>query len=970
MKKTNKLWLALLLTVLVASLLAVGFTAAAEDPEIVDSGTNWTLDSNGLLRLNSTGGLYDALFEGRTDVINVVIPDGEVMIDAGMFAGCSNLKSIAIPTSVEIIEISAFDGCSALSYVFYSGTPEQWDQIWIYGYLEDMDDAHAAYAQSVRDHLNAIVRFNTVDWGYCGGEGDGTNLVWALDSEGTLTISGTGAMKSYLDEMPPWYDYADLIRCVILEDGVTTVGDAAFVGCANLIEATMPDSVERVGMGAFSGCQSLKSVDLSHVTKICHLAFAGCAALNSVNLTVCTDIEDSGFTDCTALSQLFLSEPMNLGPDAFYGCPLTDIFYTGSEAQWAQDIADKFNPYYPVTSVPFESIRIHYNVVDWGYCGGEGDGTNIVWVLTNDGTLTISGTGRMNGYYYGHRMEDGFYSTAPWWNYHDSIQTLKLEEGITFIGVAAFRGCSSIKAVVLPVSLTRVQEWVFSECDAITDVFYGGDNIQWYGITYYDPGLNKDESLANGVYGVGSLPRAHIHYNVVDWGYCGGEGDGTNIVWVLTNDGTLTFSGTGAMKIDVVHEGTPRWLDYSDLIRCGMIEDGVKTIGEAAFYGCSNLSEVTLPDSVEKIDMYAFWGCQSLKSIDLSHVTDICHYAFIDCAALKSVTLTKCSFIADAFMDCTSLSKLFLSEQIRTIYVDAFYNCPLTDIFFTGSEAQWAQGIGGAFDPSTGVITVPADSIRIHYNVVDWGYCGAEGDGTNLVWCIDKNSTLTVSGTGAMANYSDSEPAPWSDYFAAPGASITVVLEEGVTTIGTKAFPNTGLNELIVLNKDCDLTALEIRDPAVLRGYLESTAKDYADKYDKLSTFKPLCEVDYRHTVEVIEGVDSTCMEPGHTPGLHCVECNNDFYGCEALPLENHAWGDWVTTKQPTTETEGVRTRTCTTPGCGETETQTIEKLTPTDNGGNDNNDSNDNGGGFFGWLQQAMKGLVAWFKKLLQFFK
>ena len=48
--------------------------------------------------------------------------------------------------------------------------------------------------------------------GYCGGEGDGTNIVWVLTNDGTLTFSGTGAMKSYLDEMPPWYDYADLIR--------------------------------------------------------------------------------------------------------------------------------------------------------------------------------------------------------------------------------------------------------------------------------------------------------------------------------------------------------------------------------------------------------------------------------------------------------------------------------------------------------------------------------------------------------------------------------------------------------------------------------------------------------------------------------------------------------------------------------------------------------------------------------------
>ena len=265
MKKTNKLWLALLLTVLVAALLAVGFTAAAEEPEIVDSGTSWTLDSNGLLILNSTGGLYDTLFEGRTDVKNVVILNGGDMIDAGMFAGCSNLKSIAIPTSVEIIEISAFDGCSALSYVFYSGTPEQWDQIWIYGYLEDMDDAHAAYAQSVRDHLNAIVRFNTVDWGYCGSEGDGTNLTWTLDNAGTLTISGTGAMADYTSASDaPWYSVSASIQSVVVEEGVTSIGAGAFSSgnfgdyAGTLMYVTIPKSVAQIGERAFGLCCSLQ----------------------------------------------------------------------------------------------------------------------------------------------------------------------------------------------------------------------------------------------------------------------------------------------------------------------------------------------------------------------------------------------------------------------------------------------------------------------------------------------------------------------------------------------------------------------------------------------------------------------------------------------------------------------------------------------------------------------------------------
>ena len=1032
MKKTNKLWLALLLTVLVASLLAVGFTAAAEEPEIVDSGTSWTLDSNGLLILNSTGGLYDTLFEGRTDVKNVVILDGEDMIDAGMFAGCSNLKSIAIPTSVEIIEISAFDGCSALSYVFYSGTPEQWDQIWIYGYLEDMDDAHAAYAQSVRDHLNAIVRFNTVDWGYCGGEGDGTNLTWTLDNAGTLTISGTGAMADYTSASDaPWYSVSASIQSVVVEEGVTSIGAGAFSsgnfgdyagtlmyvtipksvaqigerafglccslqrftvdadnacyasddsGClfnkdkTTLIQYpagnprtsfTIPDGVTTIGDWAFDDCLSLASVAMPNsVTHIGNCAFAYCGSLTNITLSKSlTTIGYHAFGECSITSiripdgvtsvgtNLFfccnelktVSLPASLtsiGGGTFFNCgALTNVFYGGSKAQWTAVFESENDP--------VENANIHYNIIDWGYCNN-----NVIWMVDADGTLTISGNGSIPLY---GDYSDGDLNVdtgTPWYRYRDSIKTLVMEEGIILIGLNAFTNCTSLETVYVPTSLTDVYEVAFYKCSAIKDVYYAGTAAQWSSIRFaeIDPSMpNGNEDFLN----------ADRHYYIVDWGYCGEEDNVQSVSWKFTDDGKLIISGTGKMQYPWREQP---WNQYSDRIEAVVIEEGVTNIWWAAFDGYTALKEVSIADSVSRIEYYTFCECSSLESVKIPE-------------GVKSIEMS-------TFNVCESLKTLALPASLTKVMEFAFSGCTsLADVFYAGSEEQWnrmqyidpyqhGQYISfGNADENAYAGIAPLLNANIHFNVVDWGYCGAEDDGTNLVWCIDKNSTLTVSGTGAMANYSDSEPAPWNDCFAAPGASITVVLEEGVTTIGTKAFPNTGLNELIVLNKQCDLDALEIRDPAMLRGYLESTAKDYADKYDKLSTFKPLCDVDYRHTVEVIEGVDSTCMEPGHTPGLHCVECDKYFYGCEALPLENHAWGDWVTTKQPTTETEGVRTRTCTTPGCGATETQTIEKLTPTDNGGSDSNDDDDDGG-FFGWLQRAMKGLVAWFKKLLQFFK
>ena len=367
---------------------------------------------------------------------------------------------------------------------------------------------------------------NVVDQGFCGGEDDGKNLVWTLDNAGTLTISGTGAMA---DE-PFNFGEDPSILSVHIEDGVTSIGDSAFSNLIGLNQISIPDSVTSIGDYAFYFCTSLQQITIPDgVTRIGSHTFYWCCAMNSISIPdSVTEIGFVAFEECQNLKELRLPKHLEvIEPGAFersglqtvsvpssvtmiyssafsYCNDITDVYYGGSEEEWNAITIEANND-------PLLNANIHYNVVDWGYCGG--GGTNVVWVLTNDGTLTISGTGSIKGYYYGHRKEDGFYSTAPWWNYHDSIQTLKLEEGITFIGVAAFRGCSSIKAVVIPVSLTRVQEWVFSECDAITDVFYGGDNIQWYGISYYDPGLNKDESLVNGVYGVGSLPRAHIHYN-------------------------------------------------------------------------------------------------------------------------------------------------------------------------------------------------------------------------------------------------------------------------------------------------------------------------------------------------------------------------------------------------------------------------------------------------------------------------
>ena len=125
-----------------------------------------------------------------------------------------------------------------------------------------------------------------VDSGTCGAEGDGSNLTWTLDSEGTLTISGTGRMTDYSSNAPaPWADQADQITAVVVEAGVTTVGGSSFKGCTNLTTVTLADGVEYIETAAFNGCTALSDITIPEsVGYIKTGAFKDCNALTSVTV--------------------------------------------------------------------------------------------------------------------------------------------------------------------------------------------------------------------------------------------------------------------------------------------------------------------------------------------------------------------------------------------------------------------------------------------------------------------------------------------------------------------------------------------------------------------------------------------------------------------------------------------------------------------------------------------------------------
>lgn len=159
----------------------------------------------------------------------------------------------------------------------------------------------------------------------------GTNVTWILEN-GTLTISGSGAMTNYKSSSMPWYNYRNEIESIIIEDGVTSVGNYAFYGCSNLADVQMGNSVTSIGTYAFQNCKGLTETGIGNgvetlgayaffgctgltsvvvpdnVMKVGIYAFNGCTNLKSVEFgNAVTEIQGSSFSGCAQLETVILN---------------------------------------------------------------------------------------------------------------------------------------------------------------------------------------------------------------------------------------------------------------------------------------------------------------------------------------------------------------------------------------------------------------------------------------------------------------------------------------------------------------------------------------------------------------------------------------------------------------------------------------------------------------------------------------
>ncbi len=423
-----------------------------------------------------------------------------------------------------------------------------------------------------------------------------------------------------------------------------------------------------------------------------------------------------------------------------------------------------------------------------GICG---DG--ILYNLTIDGVLTISGTGSMYSY-------DG--GNMPWYKYVSGsgdyvIREVVILEGLKNIGEKAFYGCTSLKKVTLAATVTSISGSAFEGCTALSEVAMPNSVVTIGNKAFSYCTSLKTISLSSSLVQLGD--RAFAQSGLTE----------ITLPASLRIAGETVFYGCESLvNANVSCEMLPpRIFSECTALKNVELDANVRYIGEYAFDGCISLITVNSTDSLHSIGHHAFEGCTSLSDIRFeSSVSDFGSYCFKNCTSLTNFAFTDTITVIPEgmFYGCTSLSQVSLGDNIETIGDYAFVDCrQLAYIFisykvrYIGTYALGYTYVNGqynqitsikleieGFTPSVAKIYAEEHDFNFtHYKTVDTDL----GNVTEtIVWKFRPSTgVLNLIGSGTMPDYLTFEETPWYVYRT---YIKQVTFSSGILNIGSCAF--------------------------------------------------------------------------------------------------------------------------------------------------------------------------------------
>ena len=468
------------------------------------------------------------------------------------------------------------------------------------------------------------------------------DVTLTLYDDGELVVSGTGPIENNYQPLRYIFTANIPIEKVVIEQGVTAIGNNSFAWMDALCSVEIADSVTSIGSRAFSQCAELTDLALPNgLTFIGDYAFMGCSSLTQITIPDgVSSVSEGTFSNCTNLSSVELPDGVSsIGNFAFRFCMSLKTIDFPSELTLLGDRAFADSGLISVT-IPDTLTDINNSFC---YC----DDLQEIRLSPNHPVFFLDDQGVL------YTRDQTSLVFAP----RSLAGNYEILSGVTKIAYGTFQNCTALTGIVIPDSVVSIGPDAFLNCSGLTDV-----------------------EIPEGV--------QSIDYRAFYW---------CSSLSHVSFPSSVTTMSSMFIGCDLLTTAGPTGGSYN-------IEYGwTDAIPDSAFNECTALTEIAFPASITSIGYFSF-ASSGLTRLNLPDtVTSINNYAFAWCNSLQTVKLSGgLSSISDsAFVSCPNLYSVYIPAGVTAIQNAAFAGCnTLRAVCYEGSQSDWSNiRIGDFNDP-------------------------------------------------------------------------------------------------------------------------------------------------------------------------------------------------------------------------------------------------------------------------------
>ena len=767
--------------------------------------------------------------------------------------------------------------------------------------------------------------------GVCGDE-----VAFGIDRERNLVIAGNGPMWDYESitsgneaNYPTWYYWMDAFDHVIIEEGVTNVGDYAFYTMSHITDISLPETLveigdfafgslgqletillptalETIGNNAFTTCKKLVEITIPNgVKSIGNGAFANCSALNNVTFNEnLVSIGNQAFQH-TALTEVILpSGVTTLGASAFANC---NQLATVSFGNALQTIGDQAFRYTALTEAILPSGVTTLGASAFANCN------QLATVSLGNALQTIGSS----AFYYCNQLDEivlpntltEIGSNAF---QYCSIVEIIIPDSVTSLGSGAFGDCYNLQSVVWNNRLTSIPSETFRNCNSLTSFEFLEhvktiDSYAFAGAGFEEIVIpDTVESIANGAFSGCRMLRSAKFNNQLTrmedelFSYCV-KLESIDFPENVEYIGSRVFSQcAGLITIEIpdhVMEIGEHAFDSCSKLEKITFPDSLISLGDFAFYECTALNDLVLPDNLQSIEKNTFSTCSGLKDVTLpKNLRTLEDYAFYLCSSLEEIDIPSgvISIGSDSFASCYSLKHITIPETVKSVGSNAFSRCTvLEEIVFLGDAPTFGiEALGNpVFRQVTATAYYPIGNETWTEDVLkDYG-----GDITWIASCVthDYSDVQVIAPTCTEEGYTR---------HSCP------VCKQGYTT-----------DEIEKLGHDLSDWVVDVAETCTTDGSKTRACRREGCDYSETEVIPAT-----GHSHEAVVTAP-TCEKGGFT--THTCHCGDSYITDELAALGHDV--TYAVNTAPTLEVEGAISGVC--GRCGDTITQILPKLNKQD---------------------------------------